>query len=300
MTPVQALAALVLQLLILCAIDLATAAAASATKAYCTRHSSINATSAAKATPLPAIKLSIVVEKNVGTIELYEGKGSMTVLRGDGEEVWNQIRSFSNNNRDAMIVVVRSNTGIINVHREKLSDDDYYYDYQDREADGPVMEVAHFERNRGLLEISAGTSKALFVVLKEEDTGNSSATVEVPQPDRTEANSSFFAGTVESSDEKPLKSDTCYLYELMGVDSAKCFGCPVPKRVGDTLRRSAALCVHKLSEICDCSVFKRGGLRCFKKVVNGQCQNKMPSANKFFQETKKQYTRYCSNRGKNP
>jgi hypothetical protein len=192
--------------------------------------------------------------------------------------------------------VVRNNAGDISVHKgEKLSDDDdYYYDYEDRERNGPVMEVAHFERNRGHLDISAGTAQALFVALKEEGAGNSSAT---EAPLGTESSSSSFGGTFRGLEEKPLKSETCYLFELMGVDSAKCFGCPVPKRAAFTLRRSASLCVSKLSETCNCAAFARGGLVCFKKVVNGQCQNKVSSAALFFQETKRQYSRYCSTHG---
>lgn len=272
--------------------------------AYCTRNFGVNATSRARITPLPNIKLSIVVEKNYGTIDLYEGRGSVTVLRGDGVQVWEQIEKFANDNRDAMIMVVRNNVGDVNVHKDEqlAQDDDYYYDTStDREKAGEVMEVAHFGLNKGLMEISAGTSKALFVILRDGAASAALASDNGTAPLLPAAQTSYlpFSVTDTNRTEKELKLETCNLYELMNVNSVECYGCPTVNRGGGTLRVSAALCVNKVSEICSCGVFKQGGRRCVKRVISHQCRHKIPSHDRFSDEVMKQYGRYCEGKGKN-
>jgi hypothetical protein len=265
------------------------------TTAYCTRNFNINATSKARITPLPNIKLSIVVEKNSGTVDVYSGQGNLTVIRGDETAVWDRIEKFSNAHKDAMILVLRNNVGTVNVFNdEQLWDDDYYYDTsKDREKNGEAMEVAHFGQNRGLMEISAGTSQALFVILKDNAAKSaahiSTSTAFVPLTDTT----------ANATNAKPIKLETCNLYELMDVNAVECYGCPAVNRGGGTLQGSAAQCVHKVSEICSCGAFQQGNRKCVKRVISNQCRHTIPSNDQFSAEVIKQYGRYCQSQRKN-
>jgi hypothetical protein len=264
------------------------------TTAYCTRNFNINATSKARVTSLPNIKISIVVEKNSGTMDVYEGQGNLTVIRGDGTAVWDRIEKFSNAHKDAMILVLRNNVGTVNVFNdEQLWDDDYYYDTsKDREKNGEAMEVAHFGQNKGLMEISAGTSQALFVILKDNAAKSaahiSTSTAFVP----------FSVTDANATTAKPIKLETCNLYDLMDVNAVECYGCPAVNRGGGTLQGSATQCVHKVSEICSCGVFKQGNRKCVKRVVSNQCKHTIPSNDQFSAEVIKQYGRYCQSQRK--
>jgi hypothetical protein len=275
------------------------------TTAYCTRNFNVNETSVARITPLPRIKMSIVVEKNSGTIDVYGGQGNLTVIRGDGIKVWDRIEKFSNANKDGMIMVLRNNVGKVNVYKdEQLSEDDYYYDTTvDREKNGEVVEVAHFGQNKGLMEISAGASNALFVILADKAAAKAAL---APSADNSTSATAkptaflpFAATDTSRTHDKPLKLETCNLYELMDVNSAKCYDCPVVSRGGGTLKVSASQCVHKVSEICSCGVFKQGGKRCVKRVIANQCRHTVPSDDQFSAEVMRQYGRYCQSRGKN-
>jgi hypothetical protein len=189
--------------------------------------------------------------------------------------------------------------GTVNVFNdEQLWDDDYYYDTStDREKNGEAMEVAHFGQNKGLMEISAGTSQALFVILKDNAAksaahiSTSTAFVPFSATDTTNANAT---NTV-----KPIKLETCNLYELMDVNAVECYGCPAVNRGGGTLQGSATQCVHKVSEICSCGTFKQGNRKCVKRVVSNQCRHTIPSNDQFSAEVIKQYGRYCQSQRKN-